>query len=573
MPKKWNVLPKAPAEIFEQFPETNAIITQLLFNRGIIDQQSVDDFLNPDYSDHSHDPFLFRDMEKAVTRIFSAIENKEKILVYGDYDADGVTSSAVMVEALRLLGGDVDIYIPFRETEGYGLNAKAAEGFIEQKINLVVTVDCGVSNFDEVEILVNAGIDVVITDHHQAPPILPNALAIVNPNVDGEPYPFKQLAGVGVAFKVAQALAQRASEHKVNQLNPGWEKWLMDLVAIGTIADMVSLLDESRVFVKYGLLVLKKTRRPGLLALLNSSNGNKIRIDEQVVGWQISPRLNAAGRMNHASVAYQLLITNEDNEAQKLTQELNEANKNRQQLTEKVKNEALTAIGETENKNILIAVGQDWPTGVVGLVAGKIMDNLSRPTLVISNFNGEVIGSGRSLAGFNITNALHLCAHHLKRFGGHAQACGFTLNSPESIEPFINEITAIAEKELLDKELIPQIDIEAEIALEDVDWSLFESLQHFAPYGEKNPKPRFLARDLSVVEHKALGSDLKHIRLMVKHNTEVVRKTIGFSMGEWCATLKVGNKIDMIFEVDVNEWNGNRELQLKIVDLKFSQND
>jgi single-stranded-DNA-specific exonuclease len=526
--------------------------------------------LLPDYGENQHDPFLFKDMAHAVKRILKAVEQKEKIVVYGDYDADGVTSSVIIMETLKALGSAAEIYIPFRETEGYGLNLEAAKKIIKEQIKLVITVDCGISNKKEVELLNRGGVDVVITDHHHEPTDLPPALAIINAQLEAETYPFKTLAGCGAAFKLVQALLKKHQDYKVNQLPPGWEKWLLDLVAIGTIADLQPLLDENRVLVKYGLIVLQKTKRLGLLKLIETMGNNVTVLDERTVGWQIAPRLNAAGRLNHASSAYELLITEVPDEAEKLAAEINQTNKDRQQITDKVNMEARNILGEVNDQKILIVAGKEWPTGVVGLVAGRLTDEYNRPSLVISRYKGEIIGSGRSIPEFNIIEAVEKCGEFMARFGGHAQACGFTLKDEESLAQFIKKITKLAKSELNGQELLPQLTIDAEIKLEEVNWNLFEDLEKFMPFGEGNQKPRFLASGLNINEIQTVGSDAKHLRLMVNHQTSAVRKTIGFCFGSWCDKLKRGDKIDLIFEVDVNEWNGNRELQLKIVDLRIA---
>lgn len=569
--KKWQQKPNLSTKELQKFPEINYIILQLLYNRGIDTQEKIDQFLLPDYGENLFDPFLFNDMEKAVKRIFKAIEKKEKIVVYGDYDADGVTSSAILVEVLKELGAEIDIYIPFRETEGYGLNIEAAKSLIGVGLKLLITVDCGISNKEEIKILTENKVDVIVTDHHHEPLAIPDAYAILNPHLKKEKYPFKDLAGCGVAFKLVCGLVLRQKNYKVKQLEEGFEKWLLDLVAIGTVADMQPVLGENRILVKYGLVVLQKTRRLGMLKLIEKMNSNLTQIDERVIGWQISPRLNAAGRLNHASSAYELLITDNLNKAETLAEELNKTNLERQQITEKITAEAKELLGEIKDKKLLITVGNDWPTGIVGLVSGRITDEFNLPSLVISRYNGEIIGSGRSIPEFNIIEALEDCNDFLRRYGGHAQACGFTLKNEENLSKFEKKMTELANALLKGKNLKPVIEIDANINLEDVNWELFDELEKFKPYGEGNFKPKFLAKNLTVVEAKSIGSQGKHMRLMVKHNTQIIRKTIGFCFGNWCARIKAGDKIDMIFEIDANEWNGNRELQLKIVDLMFSK--
>ncbi|MFA6322892.1 MAG: single-stranded-DNA-specific exonuclease RecJ [Candidatus Buchananbacteria bacterium] len=578
LPKRWQVAPVIGQDFLEKFPEINPITLQLLYNRGLTEQQEIDEFLSPDYSQNILDPFLFNDMEKAVKRILTAIEKKEKITIYGDYDADGVTSSTLVMKILEALGAVVDVYIPYRETEGYGLNKEAANEQIKKGTNLLITVDCGISNVEEVDILTRGGIDVIITDHHHEPLFIPKAFAIINQHLKSEKYPFKDLVGCGVAFKLAQGLLARHQNYQVNQLPAGCERLLLDLVAIGTIADLQPILGENRVLVKTGLDVLHdladskyKDRNYGLRELCREVKIDLKSIDERTIGWQIAPRLNAAGRMNHASTAFELLVTKDQTEAKELATQLNQTNRDRQQLTDKIFNEAQNILGEVIDQKLLSVVGNNWLTGVVGLVSGRLTDRYHRPSLVISRYNGEIIGSGRSIPEFNIIEAAQQCSEYLSRFGGHAQACGFTVKNEPSLAKFIDKMTSLAETELKDKDISPILPIEAEVSLENIDWAIFEELKKFEPYGEGNPKPIFLARDLTVSDRQTVGNDGKHLRLMVKHNSDAVRKTIGFCFGEWCARIKKGDKVDMVFEVDVNEWNGNQELQLKIVDLALSK--
>ncbi len=568
--KKWQITEPISQEIKDNFPELNPLVLQLLVNRNITTQKEIDEFLGPDYGTHVHDPFLFVDMQKAVERIFTAIETKQKILVYGDYDADGVTSSAIMVSTLQALGGDVDIYIPFRETEGYGLNLEAVKSIAEMGVQLVVTVDCAIANVEEVKALQEQGIDTIVTDHHQEPLELPDAYAIINPNTERESkYPFKSLAGCGVAFKVAQALIDKHTEYDVVSLKEGWEKWLLDLVAIGTVADMMPLVGENRTLVKYGLIVLRKTKRIGIQQLVQNASVELKNLTEQSIGFQIAPRLNAAGRLNHASTAYNLLITESTTEAQELASEVHQTNLQRQRITEDIVKQSLTSIGDPDdpkNEKIMIAVGNDWPTGVVGLAAGRLMNKFDRPVMILSRFNGQIIGSGRSIESFNMIKALQQLDQYLGKYGGHAQACGLTIETEENLEKFIAGIHELA-GEITEQDLLPSISIDTQAQIADVNWDMFESLELFEPYGKGNPQPVFCAKDVQVVEVDCVGKDDKHLRMKVTDTSGVVRKVIGFGFG-WCKKeINAGDTVNIAFEVDVNEWNGNRELQLKLVDV------
>lgn len=569
MLKKWNIAKTVEQAISDKFSEIQPIVLQLLINRGLDTQEKIDKFLNPDYGDDLYDPFLFMDMDKAVKRILKAIEKKEKIVVYGDYDADGVCSSAVMVEFLQLLGADVIIYIPYRETEGYGLNVEAVTKIAEDGADLVITVDCGIANISEAKILKDKKVDLIITDHHHEPRELPEAYAIINPNVAQDKYPFGFLTGAGVAYKVVQGLVAKHKEYKVKQLEDGAEKWLLDLVAIGTVADLMPVLDENRALVKYGLVVLEKTKRVGLIELIESLGNRTPRIDERVIGWQISPRLNAAGRLNHASVAYELLTTTDNARAKELSDELNKTNRERQKLTEKIIYQAKDKIGEPGDRKLLAAVGKNWPTGIVGLVAGRIADKNNLPSIIISEFDGKLVGSGRSIPIFNMIEAMEEAKEYLAKFGGHAQACGFTIKDSDAVQPFIDKMSELAAKALDGKDTTPTLDIDVEVDLEDINWTLYKDLEKFEPFGTENPKPKFVAKGLTVANLQTMGKDDKHLRLMLHNNKDVIYKTVGFFFGHLSDKLNKGDKVDIIFEVDINEWNGNRELQMKIIDVKY----
>ena len=393
MTKKWRLAPTINDGLIAQFPAIPILILQLMSNRGLLTQKAIDEFLNPDYGRDIHSPFLFKDMAKAVAEIFSTILKKEKIAVYGDYDADGICGTVILAETLRSLGAEVEAYIPHREKEGYGLNEPALKELANAGNKLIITTDCGVTNIKETALANELGLRVIITDHHNPAPEVPPALAVINPKIVGETYPFKDLAGVGVAFKLAQALAEE--DKKRGQKMPlGFEKWLLDLAAIGTIADMSPLLGENRTLVKYGLIVLNKTRRLGLKILMEETSLTG-EISAQNVAFQIAPRFNAAGRLNHANAVYKLLTTGSTKEARSLAQELNRANQERQRLTDQILVEIRNGWGEVDAKEkVLFAIGDNWPVGVVGLVAGKLCDEFYRPVLVMTRLSGQSAGGG-----------------------------------------------------------------------------------------------------------------------------------------------------------------------------------
>ncbi|MBI5222688.1 MAG: single-stranded-DNA-specific exonuclease RecJ [Candidatus Magasanikbacteria bacterium] len=581
MQKTWRILDPAPESFLADHPELPPTVANLLYHRKVTTQEKIDEFLNPDYLQDIHDPYLFRDMDKAVERIFKAIENKEKIIVHGDYDADGVSASVILISILKALGAtDIDVFLPHREIDGYGLNKYTIQVLAQQKANLIITCDCGVSNREEVETANQNNIDVIITDHHGIPEQLPPAYAIIHPLIPGETYPDKGLCGGGVAFKLAQALLKkRQPENK-----EGWEKWLLDLVAIATVADMVPLFGESRTLTKYGLVVLNKTKRIGLQKLLLEArlaeeDGTKKReLDTHNIGFHIAPRLNAAGRMNHANTAYNLLITDEPTEAADLAYQLNQNNSERQKLTDEL---LKIAIDQTEKEQkdapVLFILGKNWPTGIVGLIAGKIKDRYYKPTLVISHQENEWIGSGRSIEEFNLIAAMREMPEVFAKFGGHPMACGFTLRDEGALAEFRQKLTDKFLIATAGLDLRSTLLIDAKINLDEIDWGLYDMLEKFEPFGQGNEKPKYLAENLEIYSLEPVGQEGKHLRVMVKTPTGKIRKTIGWSLcngngngTNWCKKLKPGDKIDIIFEIGLNEWNGNRELQLTICDLKMT---
>jgi single-stranded-DNA-specific exonuclease len=572
MEKVWHVAEQVPTDVKAQFPELNPITLQLLWNRGLRGQTAIDEFLNPDWGGDIHDPFLFTQMRKAVDRVLAGIAAKEKIIVHGDYDADGVCSSAVLYTTLKALGANVDVYLPHREREGYGLNLQTIDHLHDvHKANLIITCDCGTSNVDEVARAAELGIDVIITDHHHEPAKRPAAYAIINPQLKDSGYPFPHLAGSGVAFKVAQALLRSTPGEMVGgQTKEGFEKWLLDFVAISTVTDFMPLVGENRTLVKYGLVVLRKSPRPGIRALAEAMSSRQENFDTTTIGFQIGPRLNAAGRMDHASTAFRLLVSTDEEEAKAIAAALNQSNVDRQKLTETIVQQAKKSIGEvTPSRKLLAAVGEGWPVGVVGLVAGKLTDANHRPVLVMAKQGDEVVGSGRSIPGYDITDALLRHKQLLTRFGGHAGACGFTMPA-ENAPAFVKGMEADAVERISEKDLQNVVPVDVELALPDVTWSLLDTIEQLEPYGEGNPKPTFSCRGMTVTELQPVGKEGKHLRIVVNHTVPEPRKFIAFGGGEkYGKDITVGDTIDAVFTVDRNEWNGTAELQLKVVDIHY----
>ncbi|NMB48275.1 single-stranded-DNA-specific exonuclease RecJ [Candidatus Kuenenbacteria bacterium] len=567
MTKKWIIKDKYNGEWADKFPEINLVVLQLLFNRDLDTQDKIDQFLGPDYLRDQGEPFLFREMKVAVERIFQALDKQEKIVIYGDYDADGVTATAVMFLTLQRLGArNLKVYIPNRLTEGYGMNEEAVEELAKSGTKLIITVDCGISNKKEVALAKERGMEVIISDHHLEPAEIPEALAVICPTLKKEKYPFKKLAGVGVAFKLAQALLR--SDKKQN--NDAFEKWLLDLVAIGTIADAMPLLEENRTLVKWGLIVLNKTQRLGLRELMGLAQASEL--DTHGVAFQIAPRLNAAGRMDHANTAYELLVTGDEADALAIANDLNQKNQARQKATEEMLKISWEQIGEpSEKEKILFSTYDGWSPGLVGLVAGKLCDKFNRPVIVFGKSGNEYVASGRSVPEFDITGALNQCREFLAEFGGHEQACGLTIIGEENYEKFKTKIGQLAEDKLAGVELIPSIFIETEMTLKEASWEIIDALEKFEPFGEGNREPLFITKNLRVEEINTMGTMGQHLRFALSDtNTKLTRKFVGFGLsGEWIEKIKVGDRVDVVYEFGVNEWNGNRELQFKIVDLKL----
>lgn len=571
-------MPKTDRQLAKKFPQYDSLILQLLFNRGLIEPEEIEEFLNPDYKKFHHDPFLFQNMEKAVELIIDHIKRGSKIVVYGDYDADGVTSSAIMLEILTTLKAKTEVYIPDRVTEGYGMNKRALKEIADSGASLIITVDNGIRNKDEVEYIKKLNMDVVITDHHVAPKEkaeLPDCL-IINPILAEEKYPFKYLAGVGVASKLALALIKKSKLSMVDKEK--LEEKILDLVSVGTIADCVSLLGENRILVKKGLEVLNKTKRIGLQELIKIAKINSDKkIDSWNVGFQISPRLNAAGRMAHANTAFGLLVTKDRNEAVLLANDLNLSNVDRQKITEEIVNEiTLKLSSEPPSDKIVVAIGpsiydgaiKPWNEGIIGLVAGRICEKFSLPALVITGDENEIKGSGRSIEDFNLIKAVEASSQNLDKYGGHAAACGFSIKGKKNLEKFIEEIKRITNKQLARADHRINLRIESELDLSEVDETLLEIIEKFSPFGEDNERPIFASKAVNIIDIANMGIDGKHIKLKLRSSNSRLKNAIGFGQAEEWKDLKIGDKIDIAYFVDLNEFNGRREVQLRIVDIR-----
>lgn len=550
------------------------LIAYLLRDRGVPDK-SEECFFSPNFERDLHDPYLFRDMKKAVERVLIAAERNEKVLIYGDYDVDGVTSSTMLYKLLSALGMAVEAYLPHRENEGYGMNKGVVKQFAGKGFSLLISSDCGISNLDEVDLANKNGMDVIIFDHHLPPAKIPAAYAIVNPKLSEEVYPFKDLSSGGVIFKFIQAFFKNENAKKFAQskgLFEGWEKWLLDLAAISTICDSMPLIGENRVLVKYGLLVLSKTRNPGLRRLMEIARVNPAAVDTEKVGFCIGPRINAAGRMEHANLAFRLLNTESDTEAVELSVRLNQANTNRQKLVEQIMNQARRQLSENGGNFACVAYGADWPAGIVGLVAGKLKDEFYLPTFIIGSNGEKLTGSGRSIDELNIMEVMAKAAESglLAKFGGHKMACGFSLINESAVDEFRKQINQIAQEFIGGLELSPKLSIDAHLPLEHISESLVGELSQFEPFGPGNNNPRFFAKNIEVVSVEPIGQTKKHLRSYFRDSQGKVWKVMGFGWNNnGNLPFEANARLDIVYELSENEWNGNKEIQIELVDAKI----
>ncbi len=563
----WQIAPPVPEAVRQTSSQTHPVLLQILYNRGIVEPGDIQSFLDGRYL-RSTDPFLLQDMDKAVARIEQAIANDERIIVYGDFDADGVTATVLLTEALRGLGLErdkVQPYIPDRVDEGYGLNMEALTTLKEEKeAGLVISVDCGIRSVAEVEHANRIGLDMIITDHHSLGPVLPPAVAIVNPKRPSSQYPEKMLAGVGIAYKLAQALAQTLPDRVTFN-----ESDLLDLVAVGTVADLAPLLGENRQLVINGLGVLNKAQRPGIASLIRVSKLRTGSLTAESIGFGLGPRINAAGRISHAYDAAKLLASNNTLVADQLAQKLDALNRQRQQITADLSAQA-EAMVKNPDVPILIAGADNFMSGVVGLVASRLAEKYYRPAIILETGEDESRASCRSIPEFHVTEALDEVADLLVRHGGHAQAAGFTILN-ENLPEFEERMTAIAAAKLDGLDLQPTIPIDMELDIEDIDWALQETLAQLEPTGYANATPVFLSRGVEVTSHRAVGSDGSHLQMRLNSGTgggTTYRElgAIAFRQGAWVNSLP--QYIDVVYTIGVNEWNGRRSLQLMIQDIR-----
>lgn len=572
--KKWLLAEPAPRAFLDATPE-HPLLVQVLYNRGLRSADEVTAFLaGADLV--REDPFKLPDMPLAVQRLVRAIEKGETICVYGDFDADGVSATALLVTALQAAGGRVGPYIPDRVDEGYGLNLKVLDRLATQA-KVLVTVDCGIRSVAEVRHAVALGMDVIVTDHHSVGPELPPALAVVNPQRKDYPSKFQRLAGVGVAYRLAQATLRAVSRHKWSRLTRDQvaelEINLLDLVAIGTVADLMPLLGENRSLVQRGLAQLNQTQRVGVAQLLAHADLRPGTVDATAISFRIAPRLNAAGRLADAKLAYRLLRTSDLTEAYTLTTELEALNQQRQRLTTDAQLEAEEQIAAqlAANPALYLVSSPKFLPGIVGLVAGKLTERFYRPAVVIEQGAEESRGSARSIEEFDISAALDQVSHLLVRHGGHKRAAGFTVQT-ERLPDFRAALQEVAQAALpTQSELRPTLRVDATVTLDQIDWSLQRQFARLEPTGHENPPPQLLCPRVRVREVRTVGEG-KHLRLIVDAgpNTPVL-DAVAFQQGEWRKQLSEGSQIDIVFQVEANEWQNRQRLQLNIQDLRLAE--
>lgn len=531
-----------------------ASVANLVYQRGIQTEETLRDFLEPSL-DQLHDPYELHDMDKAVTRIRQVIENYEQILIYGDYDADGMTSASIVKEALEQLGAECQVYLPNRFTDGYGPNASVYKYFIEnQGISLIVTVDNGVAGHEAIELAQSMGVDVIVTDHHSMPEVLPDAYAIIHPEHPEADYPFKHLAGCGVAFKLATALLEEVQVE------------LLDLVAIGTIADMVSLTDENRILVKYGLSVLKNTQRIGLQELFKIAGIQENEVDEETVGFQIAPRLNALGRLDDPNPAIELLTGFDEDEVRDIALMINQKNEERKEIVQKIYDEAKTMVDL--NKPVQVLAGEGWNPGVLGIVAGRLLEELHQPVIVLNIENDLAKGSARSIEAVDIFEALDPHRDLFVAFGGHAGAAGMTLEASK-LEALSQVLVAYIEDNQVDLSTKNELFLDEELSLPDLTLETLKNFEKLAPFGMDNKKPVFYLKDFKVENARTMGAGNTHLKLKISQ-ANVAFEVVAFGLGNLATEFSQTKNLELAVTLSVNKWSGQTSLQLMLVDARVN---
>ncbi|WP_054870078.1 single-stranded-DNA-specific exonuclease RecJ [Caloranaerobacter sp. TR13] len=545
--------------------DISSITAKVIINRGIKTIEECENFINVSLK-NLYNPFLLKDMDRAVERIIEAIQKNEQIWIYGDYDVDGITSTTILKLYLEKIGCNVEYYIPNRMTEGYGINKDAIDYIVHKGGQLIITVDCGITANDEVEYCIEKGIDIIITDHHLCESEIPNALAVINPNRKDSDYPFKKLAGVGVAFKLIQAISIKLnSEIPIGEILP--------IVAIGTVADVVSLTSENRVLVKEGLALINRTENIGVQALLEVTGLKDKEISVGHVGFVLGPRINAVGRLGSAKTGVELLTSKSIKEALILANELDKVNKERQEIEMKILKEAEEIIkndDKYEKEKVLVIARENWHHGVIGIVASRICEKYFKPCILIAIEGKEGRGSARSIPTFDIYEGLSKVSKFFNKFGGHKQAAGLSIDR-EKIDSFRKEINEIAEKLLMEEDMIDEIKVDDILKVKDINYKIIEELKLLKPYGIGNPSPLFIIKDVKAINIKNVGSDGKHLKFSIKDDKDVM-DCIGFNLGHKAQHINEGDSVDIVFVPDINIYMNEKKLQLNVKDIFIKDN-
>ena len=560
--KRWSIPPVLNPDADARLQKFPPILRQLLFNRGFADDASARAFLKAETRDDTS-PFHMTGMDLAVDRILYALDHQEQVAIYGDYDVDGVTATVLMVQTLKALGLNARGYIPHRFDEGYGLNNEALSTLKQDGVALVITVDCGIRSPDEAAYARDIGLDLIISDHHQPSETLPPAFAVINPKQPGDQYPDKDLAGVGIAYKIAQALLERYKQS--GQLTDFKVEILLDLVALGTVADLAPLTGENRMLVRRGLHCIRNTTRQGLFALANVAELQIARTSATNIGFVLGPRLNAAGRLDSALAAFDLLSTQDLMKAGQLAQQLEVQNRSRQEITRKIQAQAEEMTQATDPQAfILFAVSPDFNSGVVGLAASRLVETYYRPAVVGQQSEESTRCSCRSIPEFHITQALDKCADLLVRHGGHAAAAGFTVKN-ENLAELQQRLTKLAIDELAHRDLRPVLSADMVVPLAEMNSDVLKNMEYLQPTGYGNLEPVFVSRDVQVKGSRTVGADAKHLKLTLTDG-HVTFDAIGFRLGHLQSSLPP--RVDVMYTFETNEFNGRVSLQLNLKDVK-----
>lgn len=591
--KKWSMLyrpgnqeTEAGIKALAKEAGLSEIMARLLYLRGYPTADRVRAFLRQEESQF-HDPFLLLDMEKAVARIFAALEAGERIAIYGDYDVDGVTSVSLLYLYLKERGADVEYYIPSRIKEGYGLSAPALDILRDHGVTLMITVDTGITATLEIEYAASLGIETVVTDHHECRPELPEAVAVVNPHREGDPYPFKELAGVGVVFKLISALEMAGCRLRGTPVQEGIRSVFArfaDLVCIGTIADVMPIVDENRLIVSYGLKLIENTKRPGLRALIDAASGSKStkkrKVNSGFIGFTIAPRMNAAGRVSNASIAVELLLTEDRGDAARLADQLCELNLTRQVEENRIAEEAYQKIEETldeENNRVIVIANDSWQQGIIGIVSSRITERYGLPSILISfdgSAEGEPLGSdlgkgsGRSVKGLNLVEALTACEDLLVRFGGHELAAGLTVQR-SCVDAFRSRINRYAKEQLGDEPLCMTLDADCEVEVRDLTMSLAQEITALEPFGVSNPVPVFVLKGARLLRVIPMGGG-KHVKLILEKDG-VELTAVWFGTSALRLPFEPMEEVDVMFQLNINEFQNTVSLQLLVQDMRLSE--